>query len=467
MAKPVFYTFLLFLFCLPHFSASLQVTPNSPCAPVCQDSPDLDVSDRDSSTTTNSDITCEDADYSRAAGTKFKKCMACLQTSTYSRGGESDTMWFLYNLRYTAAYCVFGYPDATNFSPTPCTTRTACGYLEANMRHGIPDPEGTTAYSYCLAGDGNAMDFSLFEGCIACTSALGTTNYLANFFAALGIACQQQPAPGRPIRLNDTIFTHAPIGPESDDDDGEGSWLGAPAVVGIITGVLVFLLLSTGITLVCLRKRRERYLRAGARTSYNLFPHHRSHSSMSFPRQTDTIPPRSWPRPAQDGVPTPTAETSSNAVPAAISSSSAGRAAPLQIATATAAPARPPRAHASPETPRRSPCDFCSPLPAATVAASSALLPPCAAPSPPSAAAPAGLAGCRGGGGGGLESASASASASGLGLESESGFALRLGTESTEVDGSGGGKGVVGGGSSGRAVESRTMEAALPAPLEQ
>ena len=94
MAKPAFYT-LLALLSASHFSSALQVSPNSPCASVCRDSLDLDASDPNSSNTKNSDITCQDAAYSSAAGTKFKSCMTCLQTSTFSQGSESDAMWFL------------------------------------------------------------------------------------------------------------------------------------------------------------------------------------------------------------------------------------------------------------------------------------------------------------------------------------------------------------------------------------
>ncbi|AEO56122.1 hypothetical protein MYCTH_2300674 [Thermothelomyces thermophilus ATCC 42464] len=531
MAKSALYTLLFFLFLVPHLSTALQVTPNSPCASVCQDLRGLDPSDPDSSTTRNSDITCEDADYSSAAGTKFKKCMTCLQTSTFSQDGESDTMWFLCmsrrlsfapdwpngekstltllllkpkdNLRYTAAYCVFGYPNATNFSPTPCTTRTACGDLEANMRHGIPNPKGTTAYSYCHAGDGNAMDFSHFESCIACTSALGTTDYLANYFAALGVACQQQPAPGTLLSLNDTIFAHTPIGPGNDDDD-RGSGLATPAVVGIVAGVLAFLLLSAGMTLVCLRKRRKQYLRAGADAGYNNFSHHRHHSSMSFQCQTHMLSPRFWSAVAEDGVPTPMTEnfgavpaiwtphhpddsyiyhhqhhyqddttttTTTTFTPAPNNKSSSSstisrsssirKPAQLQITTTTP-PTPPPQAYysspsSSPEKVYHySPSDFRSPLSADTVTRASALLPPYPSHSP--VAAPPVPAERHSGGRHG--------SGSGLG----SGFPLRLGRKSPKIGsgggggGWGGGKGVVVSGSSGSPVESRTIQTTFAAP---
>jgi hypothetical protein len=123
--------------------------------------------------------------------------MTCLQTSTFSQGSESDIMWFLCtsslsalptrlltpppdNLRYTAGYCLFGFPNATAMGSSPCTTSTACGLLQASLEHGILNPSESTAYSYCSAGNGEAMDFTNFEHCIPCVSAGGDTKYLAN-----------------------------------------------------------------------------------------------------------------------------------------------------------------------------------------------------------------------------------------------------------------------------------------------
>ena len=193
---------LLTLFATTQLSSALQVTANSPCSAVCRDSLDLDASDPNSSNTRNSDITCLDSAYSSAAGNKFKNCMTCLQTSTFSQGSESDTMWFLCkllpltdmstcltrtvltsetdNMRYAVSYCVFGFPNATGIGSSPCTTNKACGNLDVSMEHGIKDPSQTTAYSYCSAGTGAAMDYANFESCIPCIAAEGKTQYLAN-----------------------------------------------------------------------------------------------------------------------------------------------------------------------------------------------------------------------------------------------------------------------------------------------
>ncbi|KAH6636824.1 hypothetical protein F5144DRAFT_568835 [Chaetomium tenue] len=401
MAKLALYTLFALLSGFP-LSSALQVTPNSPCSSVCRDSLDLDVSDPNSSTTKNSDITCGDADYSSPAGTKFKSCMTCLQTSTFSQGSESDTMWFLYNLRYTAAYCVFGYPNATK--STPCTTSTACGQLQDSIQHGLQDPSGTDAFSYCSAGDGAAMDFSHFDTCIPCISAEGANEYLANYFLALEAGCRQQPAPGTLLGLSDTVFSDTRIeivDPASLDEDDEKSGPAVPVIVGIVVGVVAFLLIVAGITFVCLRRRRNKRVRASAEADYYAQFNNRHHSSMSFQCQTHMASPRLWPG-AEEGLSTPVAETpdvqthrssiwkppypheeeqdTTTTIATATTAHIAHHktpAMPLHITT-TVPPTPPPQAYTSPSSAERvyhSPSDFRSPLSAESVRSTSALLP--------------------------------------------------------------------------------------------
>lgn len=87
------------------YTIALQVTTNSPCSSFCIDFEGDDVSDPNSSTTTNKDIACYDSKYtSSPAGQKFQRCISCLQDSTFSQGKESDQLWFLcknalFNLR--------------------------------------------------------------------------------------------------------------------------------------------------------------------------------------------------------------------------------------------------------------------------------------------------------------------------------------------------------------------------------
>lgn len=76
-------------------ASAIQVTPNSPCSSVCIDSRSLDVSDPNSSSTQNSDLSCKDSDFtSSATGQKWTACLGCLQNSTFSQDSESDQGWF-------------------------------------------------------------------------------------------------------------------------------------------------------------------------------------------------------------------------------------------------------------------------------------------------------------------------------------------------------------------------------------
>ncbi|KAL2130886.1 hypothetical protein VTI74DRAFT_5816 [Chaetomium olivicolor] len=395
---------LVTLFSASRISSALQVTPNSPCSPACRDSLDLDASDPNSSNTRNSDITCQDAAYASAAGTKFRNCMTCLQTSTFSQGTESDTMWFLYNLRYTAAYCVFGYPNATGIPSTPCTTSRACGPLEASLKHGILDPRNTSAYSYCSAGNGEAMDSSHFESCIPCISAEGTTEYLANYFVALEAGCRQQPAPGVLLGLNDTVFSEKQISivdrATLKEDDPPKQVLGTPVIVGIVAGAVVVLLIAAGVVFICLRKRRNKQARASAEADFYDRFNGRHRSSMSFQCQTHMISPRFWPTAGNEKGPStpvgdaPDARASRSSIikphdPEALYNEAdanntpyiSEKAAPLHLITTTISP--PPQAHTSPSSnsvaggPYYSPSDFNyrSPLSADSARSTSVLLP--------------------------------------------------------------------------------------------
>jgi hypothetical protein len=95
MAPPRIARALLALVAVAGLASALQVTPNSPCAQICQDQPQFDVSAPASSNTKNSDMFCEDAHHHGAEGSKWKDCMTCLQTSDFHQGDESDQMWFL------------------------------------------------------------------------------------------------------------------------------------------------------------------------------------------------------------------------------------------------------------------------------------------------------------------------------------------------------------------------------------
>ncbi|KAK1760632.1 hypothetical protein QBC47DRAFT_10891 [Echria macrotheca] len=280
--------------------SALQVTPNSPCASVCIDQPNFDVSAPASSNTRNTDIVCTDAALSSTPqGQKWKDCMTCLQHSTFSQGPENDQMWFLYNARYSLAYCVFAYPNASDAGSTPCSTTMACGPLGPRFKNGILDPRGITTFSYCSADGGDGRDTISYDRCVSCVSAEGTTEYLANSVVALEAGCLQQPATGQVLGLNDTIFAPTavtivdPLTLIKAPDQGNG--LPGTTIAGIVGGALGFLLILSAFLFICYRKRKNRRARAEFEKGRSDRLRHRHQSSISFQCQTHAMSPRFWP----------------------------------------------------------------------------------------------------------------------------------------------------------------------------
>ncbi|KAL7625222.1 hypothetical protein AAE478_004437 [Parahypoxylon ruwenzoriense] len=301
---------ILILTFLTQHVASLQVTPNSPCASFCVDSTALDFSDPNSSTTGNDDIICYDSEYSTtAAGQKFQGCMSCLQDSTFSQGSESDQLWFLYNLRYTFDYCVFGFPNATGIASTPCSTSTACGELEATLTSGNLDPKNHD-YSYCAA-DGGAMSDEVVSKCISCVAASDGQDYLANYLVALDAGCGQRPTSGMIIGLSDTVFSKTmitavdPTAAETTEDNPPV--LSVTQIVGIAVGAVVVILAIAGFFFVRYRKQRNRRLLLGGTKPSTLGQtrsRRRPASPLSFQCQTHLSPrsPAFFPNPSNSTI---------------------------------------------------------------------------------------------------------------------------------------------------------------------
>ncbi|KAI2641519.1 hypothetical protein GGS26DRAFT_585909 [Hypomontagnella submonticulosa] len=294
---------------LTQHAASLQVTPNSPCASFCVDSPNLDFSDSNSSTTKNADISCYDSEYSTTpAGQKFQRCMSCLQDSTFAQGDENDQLWFLYNLRYTFDFCIFAFPNATGVASTPCSTSTACGGLRTTLTQDNLNPKKHD-YSYC-GGDSSAMPDGAITECMSCVGALDGQDYLANFLIALDAGCKQRPPTGILIGLNDTVFsttTISSVDPATEQTtEDKGSTLSIPQIAGIAAGAVIAVLAVAGFLFVRCRKQRNRRLLLGdIKTSPtgSKRSRHRPASSLSFRCQTHLTPrsPSFFPNPA-DGT---------------------------------------------------------------------------------------------------------------------------------------------------------------------
>ncbi|ORY71506.1 uncharacterized protein BCR38DRAFT_329370 [Pseudomassariella vexata] len=301
---------LLFALFRQHIVA-LQVTPNSPCASFCLDSNDLDFSDPKSSNTENKDITCYDDEYKTSpAGQKFQRCMSCLQDSTFAQGSENDQSWFLYNLRYTFDYCVFGYPNASGVASTPCSTSTACGGLETALTSDNLDANGLAPYGYCAA-DGGAMKGPSVSKCVACVAALDGQDYLANFIIALDTGCQQQPMVGTVVGLNDTIFSTTTIAAADPTTSAAASSnqpvLSTSTIAGLVVGIIALVVSVGAVLFIRHRKRRNRRLRlegtpnlSGSKRS-----NHRPASSLSFRCQTHLSPrsPQFFPNVSESSIP--------------------------------------------------------------------------------------------------------------------------------------------------------------------
>ncbi|KAF4332675.1 exo-alpha-sialidase neuraminidase, partial [Fusarium beomiforme] len=234
---------------------TLQVTPNSPCSQFC-----LDRSDPDSYETRGDEIVCDDDDFKKkAVGQKFQRCLACLQDSTFKQGDESDQDWFLYNMRYSFDYCIFGYPNATGISSGPCITSEACGPIGNALKNGITKPNDRGQYDYCDT-DNKAMLGDAVDKCQACVKADSSQTIISNFLVALNAGCQQRPRPGTPIGLNDTVFSDGTISivdPSASVAPGDNHDLPNTSIAGIAIGAAAFLLISAGCIFMQHRKRRK------------------------------------------------------------------------------------------------------------------------------------------------------------------------------------------------------------------
>ncbi|KAI1824629.1 hypothetical protein F4861DRAFT_504864 [Xylaria intraflava] len=241
---------LLFASFLP-VSVAVLVADGSPCLQYCGNNPQGTPPDQ---------IVCEDGSYGSTQGQVFKSCVTCETTSSYSttnNQGEavSDLGSLLYNVRYTAAQCLY-IQDAG-----PCSTSQACGRIRTALEYGNFSTT-VTPYGYC----NQWSDFDL-QKCTDCLSVSGQ-NYIRNFVSLLSGACQLLLQPPQTIPLTGNIFSSALVnvttptpssGPIPTNRVGPLSY-GALAGI-VVAGVVVLLILGgCGIVLNGKRRRKE-YLR--------------------------------------------------------------------------------------------------------------------------------------------------------------------------------------------------------------
>ncbi|CAJ2507525.1 Uu.00g087110.m01.CDS01 [Anthostomella pinea] len=257
---PLLVTLVLF----KHHGVALQVTPGSACAALCLDDPEGDALDPKSSNTTPDDIVCTDEDYETSgAGIKYKNCIDCLQKSNATSGTESDTSWFLYNVRYSVDVCVYGFPNATKGVSSPCDINYACQPLKTALESGSLSSTGDQ-YEYCSA-DGGSFLGSQTEACLQCFASSTNQAYLSNFITALKAGCQQKPAAGTLLGLSGSLFTDsqvnitAPPVQETEDTKGGSTGMTTGAIVGIAVGAALLFLGGTGLFYVYYRKQKRLY----------------------------------------------------------------------------------------------------------------------------------------------------------------------------------------------------------------
>ncbi|KUI56814.1 hypothetical protein VP1G_04125 [Cytospora mali] len=250
---------------IPIISA-LQVTPGSSCASVCLDSETGNALDPAVSTTNTSDIVCYDVDYySTTVGVKFKNCLECLQNSTDASGSESDVSWFLYNLRYASAVCLYDYPALQANKSETCDLSTACQPLQGAIETGLDLNSDSGEFAYCSADD------SVFYGtgiddCVSCLQS-SPDSYLANFLIALQAGCQQQPAAGTLLGLSGELFSGYPMNITSLASNSSTTTtrstqkevLSVGAVVGIVIGAAALLILAILLFYIYWRRQQKFY----------------------------------------------------------------------------------------------------------------------------------------------------------------------------------------------------------------
>jgi hypothetical protein len=256
---------------------ALEVTPGSDCATYCLDDTDGSGLDPDDSNTNTTDIVCHDQDFStKARGIKFKNCQECLAKSEHVNGTESDTFWFLYNLRYSISTCLFGNPAQVEKPVnSPCIIDYACLPLEEAITIDFNSTEEKGTWDYCDKKKDQFTQWKL-NSCVSCLKASTDQSYLANFVVALGAGCDQRPENGSIVGLTDTVFTTSDInGTEPAEDirsrpaGASSSTLTTGAIVGIAVGA--GLLLFGGLGLFCIYWRKQKKYEATEKRGGDFF----------------------------------------------------------------------------------------------------------------------------------------------------------------------------------------------------
>ncbi|TGJ80897.1 hypothetical protein E0Z10_g7858 [Xylaria hypoxylon] len=239
-------------FALAHTAQAVFVAHNSPCSVNCGNVLD---------STTSDQIVCYDANYGTTAGKVFESCVTCESTSPYTTTDgnetESDLQAMLFNMRYTAAQCLF------KLEIDQCSTELGCGRLQHALEYGDSSTD-VTPYGYCSIWS----DYEL-DKCTSCLLA-GGRSYIRNFLSILSGACQLQAEHPQiqTIPLTGAIFSNEmanvtnPTTTAAVQVHNSVGPLSYGALAGIVIGGVAFVLILLGCGIVINGKRRRKnYLR--------------------------------------------------------------------------------------------------------------------------------------------------------------------------------------------------------------
>ncbi|OAA72493.1 hypothetical protein ISF_01566 [Cordyceps fumosorosea ARSEF 2679] len=252
----------LFLVFSPSAVDALQVTPGSKCAKACLNSGSDNPWKKSDSNTNITDVTCADSSYlNTEIGQHYQRCLTCLQRSNRAWDGESDLKWFVYNLRYTLDACLFSIPSQPKYEGNiSCATNSGCRGLKPSLSNDKLEPDPSLAWDYCAADDGNFMGDNI-SVCRDCLRNSNEQAYMANFITALEAGCRQTPNDGDVLGLSATVFSKSTvdiIDPQrvTNPDEPSGK-LPAPAIAGIVVGVVLVCMIAVCLLVAhCRRERR-------------------------------------------------------------------------------------------------------------------------------------------------------------------------------------------------------------------
>ncbi|KAI8178090.1 hypothetical protein K4K54_003654, partial [Colletotrichum sp. SAR 10_86] len=238
--------------------------------------------------TNSSDIVCEDSQYhTTGKGIKFKNCVSCLQDSQATKGVETDTASFLYNIRYAVDTCLFNFPDINS----PCIISSACKPLKTTLASGLDTPNAATSYDFCTA-DGDKFSSSWWP-CVKCLQSSDSQSYLSNckchantpfrrstltgtqVLIALKAGCEQKPANGSLVGLTGELFSSNAVNITAPATNttlpGDGGASATTMTTGTIVGIAVGggLVFIGAICLFVIHCRRQRKQRAQQEPSFH------------------------------------------------------------------------------------------------------------------------------------------------------------------------------------------------------